>query len=160
MKTTITILPKILLAVAKAASTDYTRFVINSVRLEPLKGGQCAVLATDGRILFATLLPEGSVEGDEPFFVPTKLIARARLNCAKKAPAARITVGEGRVRIEQDDFEVSCKDEGGNYPNSRQVLPEIREDQFSHLSVNPKVIVKLMSCFEKLGIGDVTMRSH
>ena len=105
--------------IESASSTDVSRYILNSVRVEKT-GEQAQAIATDGKIL--AIVPVQLEDGDkEEAIVSPKAFATARKACGKFAEARIELNGSAKVTNGIEDQSFGYIE--GNYPNWKQVLP-------------------------------------
>ena len=105
--------------IESASSTDVSRYILNSVRVEKT-GEQAQAIATDGRIL--AIVPVQLEDGDkEEVIVSPKAFATARKAGGKFAEARIELNGSAKVTNGIEDQSFGYIE--GNYPNWKQVLP-------------------------------------
>jgi len=149
----ITIHPKYILACAKAAGTEDSRFILKAVSVEA-KRGKAVLCAADGRILFAArTVCEDKEEGQ--LLLPIRLIKAAKMLAHRKELATVSDDGDS-VSIEYGGMKFSSAKIVGNYPTWRQVIPESFE-KLERLTFSCKWLTKLISCFDVLKIEAVTL---
>ncbi len=150
------------------ASTDESRYVINSVHYNPTpKEGTTAYLeATDGRVMIrvpaphfeASMLPvKGAcAELPEECIIPSALLKKAIKNIPNGGTPtamqlARLDAKNGRVTLTTTDIEseqaVSAKAIEGTFPNTEQVIP--RGDVVLSVSLNPHLLGVIAAYAEK-----------
>lgn len=129
--------------IESASSTDVSRYILNSVRIEKTSvtpdGRQAQAIATDGKIM--AMVPVQLEDGDkEEAIVSPKAFATARKACGKLADA-RIELN-GSAKVTSVEGEQSFGYIEGNYPNWKQVQPGDYKDSLK-VSLDAKLLFNL-----------------
>jgi|GEM_PF-6185917 len=129
-----------ILRACSCAGTDDSRYLLQGVYLDN-GGSSSQVIGTDGRCLYHELLQ--SLEIQKPFILPTSSLLkwrgfgddwRLKVDHRKEKPAMiQLTAGPWRFTVPAVE---------GNYPNWRQVIPEVRS-RLSRLTLGKDDIATL-----------------
>lgn len=169
---------KYILAALPHISTEATRYYLNGVFFEPCQGG-VAVVATDGRTMFAGLDNEGESNESQIILIFEELAAACK---AKRDDYSdrfvRFYSQEdetkihshykwevGLIRIEEDESEVFSPVALGfvdlideTYPDWRRVLPSGDVEQSG--GFNPALLVKFQKSAKALNAGQIAITQH
>jgi DNA polymerase-3 subunit beta len=102
---------------APFASTDETRYVLNSIRVDVEESGKPCLVSTDGRRLCALSVPSFPLETS----VTLPLLKFLLWN--KLEPACALGCGENRFQIQTGPWTLQGRLIDGVFPNWRQVVP-------------------------------------
>lgn len=106
--------------IENACSTDTSRYILNSVRIEG-EGTAAQAIATDGRMM--AIIPVELQEGDRTEVnISPKAFAVSRKVCGKLSQY-RIELN-GSAKVSGGEGEQSFGYVEGNYPNWQQVIPK------------------------------------
>lgn len=168
--------------VTKAASTDETRYIINSVLLEETKEGLRTV-ATDGRMLAmvedvmeskakdpteypANVIPATAPNGAVSAVVPTQAIKDAvkSIPKSKNLPILQnvaLVMGKEVTTLATTDLEnpkvITARNIDAQYPNYKQVIPKDDPKDFT-ISFDPARMIKAAQIAKDFGLYHMKMQ--
>jgi len=122
-------------------STDQTRYVLNGVFVDPIRGG--AAVATDGR----RLVKVRAIGLTAPAILPTKACVALTTLITKSSSVTRHE-DESILTFRSGPVTISTKAIEGNYPNYLQVIPEPSENRFTLPDPDP-LVAWLLTCNDK-----------
>ncbi len=125
------------------STCDSSRYALGTVQVTPAADGKVFLAATDSRIL-AVIEAEGNAEREE--HIPAAVLPKR-----KKGSTVRLN---GQWESSDGKF-CPVDPEPGRFPRAEDVLPNIKNGEYTVLCINPKL---LHSLIESLGSTDYDER--